>query len=170
METLKLNDVERLILANQYQILEKLEPNNEYGLLAEHLKNGYSFFYEDRILNNLNSVMSKEDQHFVIDVLNMFELLHDSYVMLEDKTGIDESYLKFGGFDYNNLYEIRLSGFVTALYAANKFTKVIPRGAFNSHSERVGRYTRYLNKFNKIGGNFPFSKDEILQVISFDNC
>lgn len=73
------------------------------------------------MLGWFDNVMPDEDQKLVIDILDMFSILQDSYNRLEDKTGIEEFKLKFSGFDFNNSHELRLSGFADALLKNGRF-------------------------------------------------
>lgn len=41
MKDLELTDVERVILANQYEILSILKEDDSYGLLAQNLRDGH---------------------------------------------------------------------------------------------------------------------------------
>jgi uncharacterized protein YfbU (UPF0304 family) len=166
MNKLTLTDVERLILANQYQILDKLDSEQGYGLLSEQLREGHSFFYNSKLTNWFGDAMSDEDQKFVVNVLDMFSLLNDSYNALEDKTGIDNLKIKFRGFDANDPHELNLSHFASGFVKEKKFTNIIPHGSFNSHTRMVRQYTEFLEKFNKYRGKFPLTKEEIIEIIS----
>ena len=103
---MQLSRVERWILSNQLRILEALYPDDA-GSLAEQrtsLERGYELEYDWQCehISNDDAVMSVEQCTEVVDVLEMFSAMKDSYGKLKKKPAIEKWKLKFTGFDGNN--------------------------------------------------------------------
>ena len=100
MAKIKLTDVERLILANQYEILSKLSDDKTYAKWAETLRGGYEWLYS-QYFDHLSPNLQREAEH-VLAIPGIYSDLRDSYAQLPDKTGIDPRQIEFPGFDGNN--------------------------------------------------------------------
>lgn len=170
-----ISDTERVILLNQYKILEKLDSDNkeEYQNLQEVLENGYELEYRYKFSYILDSKMSESDCEFVQNILYLYDMLNNSYEQLEDKTDIDLKDLKFKGFDGNNesqymgylKYLVEVDGKYTYLFDKDKKKRY-----YNTHCQVIPRYESMLERFEDIktskGSNFfPFTKEEIISII-----
>jgi hypothetical protein len=64
------------MLINQYRILTLLDPENkeEYETNIKALEDGYQFAYEE-LVDYLSETFADEECRFVIDTLNMFEMI-----------------------------------------------------------------------------------------------
>ena len=93
---------DRLILSNQYRILEKLYPEEADSLANDRraIENGYTMNYA-WLTGHLLDELSEERCNEVWDILEMHRALNFTYRNLKDKEGIDEKKLKFRGFDGN---------------------------------------------------------------------
>ncbi len=95
-------EVERWILANQYSILEKVDPKRaeDHAHAREAVENGYELEYAKYhgVVAD-TEVISRVDAKEVYTILSMFATLDTCYRGMEDKSGIDPSKLKFQGFD-----------------------------------------------------------------------
>lgn len=97
--TFDLSLKERLLLANQYRILELLEPEQaakhagSREILAGAVETHYVTLLED-FSNAINLDVSCE----VMDVLEMFTRLRLSYEHLGTRNTVDEREIEFGGF------------------------------------------------------------------------
>lgn len=161
---IELTDKDRLFLANQHEILAHLDTDNsEYHLkLAEQLKNGHKWLYEQSF-DSFDENLSDENANLVLDILQVYEMIQDAYDSLEDKTGIDESEVKFPGFDGNN--ETEFMGFVDSLERDNRFTDVIKKGHRNSHSQKVRRYESMINKWEEFGKPYSLTKEQLFEIL-----
>ncbi|RMC99885.1 hypothetical protein EAY64_06145 [Aquitalea palustris] len=170
--SLKITDAERLILANQYQILAELEVLNkhgdgkEYSELSNDLRDGYSFFYDGFFDAVLSNVLDKDDESFVLNTLDLFSTLKASYDEL-DKAQQAEIYAKgisFDGFDGN--HETELLGFVDALAKHNRFFTILDgKMGLNSHAPMVSIYQRQLAKWEELGEPlYPMSFEQIRDI------
>jgi len=171
-DSLNITDAERLILANQYQILAELEVLNkkgdgkEYSELSNNLRDGYSFFYDGFFDAVLSDVLDKEDEKFVLDTLDLFSTLKASYSKIDKKqqTEIYTHGISFDGFDGNN--ETKLLGFVDALAKNNRFSTILNGNMdLNSHAPMVGIYQRQLAKWKELGEpRYPMSFEHIRDI------
>ncbi len=165
MEALmELSQKDRLILLNQYLILEKLYPENkEYYEKVKHiLENGYELMY-DYILR-LPDPTSKEICQEVFDILEMYRNLNDSFRNLVDKSGIDKDDINFNGFDGNNEGDhLSLTDFL--INEDNRYSE-FKREELNSHYPTLKNYRNMLIKWKSKGGYHSLSQDEILNIIN----
>jgi len=65
---LDLTDKEHLFLSNQYEILGILKNEDHYLLLAEKLREGHKFFYQQSF-NSLYENLPDEDAELVLNIL-----------------------------------------------------------------------------------------------------
>src|SRR5260221_13206589 len=102
----KLTRIERLLLYNQFTILQKLATDEDdvenYKDLCAVLQHGYELEYNKLFSSIWGEGISHEDCRFVMDVLDMFRVLQATHKTLADKSGIDPEDLRFSGFDGNN--------------------------------------------------------------------
>lgn len=162
---MNISDVERLILINQFTILEEKNPQDSYYRQGrEILESGYKVLYTE-ITNTLSKEMSEEDGEFVIDVLQMYRTLHDSYNNLEDKKDLKESDVVFKGFDGNeegNHYSF-------AKYFVQDFKRFseFENASFNSHSNKIPKYQRMLIEWRKLDRyDYDLTVEEINNIIN----
>jgi len=166
---MKLSKQERWILANQFQILKKLYPENEemYEKMQTIVEEGYTLNY-DWITQNIFDEMTEDQCKEVIEILDMYTAIYFSHENLTDKTGIDTTYLKFSGFDGNNEAEymvytkflINTDGKFTELKYGNQ------RPDFNSHQQLLDKYRRMLLEWEKLNKSHTLSKDELTIILS----
>ena len=153
--------VERLILANQYRILAKLEHEEAFERKAEALMEGHAFFYGN--VPELYDELSETDTRYVLDVLQLFASLSTSYRQLSDKSGIKPSDVEFYGFDGNN--EVDFLGFAQALKKNGRYTETLS-GKLNSHMPTTEMYERMLGGWRKEGSPTAMTRQQILAVIA----
>lgn len=160
---MELTDAERLILSNQYEILAKLDDNEEYAKMAETLRCGYKWLYEeyfDHIWPNLDD----DKATLVVDTLDIYGFIKHSYRDLTDRTGIDQSDVEFPGFDGNN--EANFRGFAQALLEHRRFEDTLGKQAKNSGFPMVDGYVRMVRTWNEMGRPvYPLSKDQIQELL-----
>ncbi|WP_288497705.1 YfbU family protein [uncultured Acinetobacter sp.] len=159
---IELSDKERLFLSNQYEILGTLKDDDFYLRLAEQLREGHKWLYEQSF-DSLYENFPEESSELVIDILQVYEALQDSYDALAEKSDISEYDVKFAGFDGNN--ETDFMGFVDALKESNRFVSVIEAGTRNSHFPKVHTYQTMITKWRELNESHQLSKDEILYIL-----
>lgn len=164
MSNINLTDVERLILANQYEILSILKEDDGYERLAEELRDGHEWLYSQS-LEHVSSNMPAEEADYVITILGIYSDLRDSYEKLEDKSDIKSHQVEFPGFDGNN--ESDLLSFSKALRKHDRFTETLPEHGKNSHMPTTDIYRRMISKWNELGRpNYPYDKETILNILN----
>lgn len=141
MTKVKLSDVERLLLANQYRILEQLLPEEGYEHAREIVVNGYEGDYHS-LFNELMSPVPEDVCEEVIQVFELHRRLHLSYRDMPeaDRDGIDPNSIRFRGFDGNHegrhmdyaQFRLGETGMWDELHSRDGF--------YNSHSPMLPRY------------------------------
>lgn len=146
---MSLDKYQRLVLLNQYSILEKLDPQNEqsYQRNQEILSNGFENEYHhfmDQMSEPLSITISEE----VINILDMF---------WEMQKIVGKS-AKFYGFDGN--YERDHYGYMLFVLK-DRFTDlqfVMSNGDKNSHYPHLDRYRKMLIAWNAVKLNIDWSE------------
>lgn len=160
-----LTKTERLILHNQYTILNKLLPDEHYDRAAEAVWNGYNL---DLPLRNMSDPLPEEDASFVENVLDMFSELNASYKILHDdeKSKIDPWKIQFHGFDANN--ENTLYGYLLYINSGTEFEGILKGNDCDSHCPTIRRYREMLDKYKQLPemrmGRLTFQ--QIVDIIS----
>lgn len=160
-----LSEKDRLILYNQYRILEKLYPDEEKEcqLAQEVLLNGYELEYDELI--EMMRIVPKEVCNEVIDVLQMFRSLFFSYENLKDKSGINEYDVKFQGFDGNE--EGKHYSYAKFFIKDKERYEELNDCEMNSHSNKLDQYREMLGvwrQFERYSSHL--TKEQILEIIS----
>ena len=161
-----LTDTERLILANQYEILSKFE-DSDYGVqyykkLSNNLRNGYKWLYKDHF-QCLSDVLDDNDAELVVKTLSLYRTLKNNYDDLDDKSVIDAVNITFKGFDGNN--ERRSMSFTQALKEDDRFTDIIESGQMNSHSPKKNQYQKMLSKWKELDEKEKLTLEEMISII-----
>lgn len=175
-----LTTVDRLKLANQYKILEKLDPENAeaYAELRRILEEGISIFYEN-VFEYISPEIGLQTCNFVKDVVEMFLDLQRSFKKLHDRSGLDDRDILFYGF-YIVEEERRFFDFLKMKggepeqiwEAGLKILRVAPGSDLGIHRTH---YEEMLNRWNEIKAKYAvkekwnFTNDEIKAIIADDN-
>ena len=91
---------ERVMLANQYRMLEKLYPGEEkkYAKYVTILENGYTEQYSE-LVDSFCKEFPIEDCAEVSEIFLMFRMLDNARELVPEDSDIDPRQLKFQGFD-----------------------------------------------------------------------
>ncbi len=151
---MELDKKERLILHNQYLILEKLYPEQakQYSVCREAIESGYELHY-DWMTEFLIDPMKERECRKTLDILSMHS------VMLRAATDLDlsdeiKNDVVFEGFDGNGETEymsyaqfliLELGRFSDLKEAGPKFP------TFNSHYPYMDSYDRMLTVWHGLG-------------------
>jgi uncharacterized protein YfbU (UPF0304 family) len=152
VERLKLSRIERIILANQMQILQAVGPKGERDYFAhaeEALRMGYEYEYDDLFQSVYAEGLTEDECREVWDTLAMHDWLRTSCEKLADKTDIDEYDLSFHGYDGNN-ETLFMTYLEYVVEKKNRFVDLVKNREFNSHSQVRDAYQRMLRKFDQI--------------------
>lgn len=150
-----MDDINRLILINQYEILQRLNPEegNYYSEKIEVLQGGYELHY-DELFAELDEPLPKTDSLFVLDVLNMYRDINYSKSNMLDNNEIEDLITEFRGFDFNSGYEGKLGSYARFfIEKLDRFPELIEDSlfeSFNSHREMYPQYKIYLEKYRRI--------------------
>jgi hypothetical protein len=160
---------ERIILANQLKILEKLDPD-EAKYYANHRKAieyGFKLHYSWIAESIDDDEMSEEECQEVLNVLDMYRAITYSHQRLEDKTDIEPGAIKFRGYDGNN--EPRqfsyTNYFITDLGRFDELRFGAEYPDFNSHCPMVDKYRRMLNIWEKYPDRFNLGEEQIKELL-----
>jgi uncharacterized protein len=159
---------DRLILANQYRMLEMLDEkqSGRHAVHREILTSAMETHYVtllDDFANDLNLDVS----HEVMDILAMFTRLRLSFEHLTGASKVAEQEIRFSGFHPE--FESEMLGF------ANFYMKKLGRHRWLSESLNEGLesavpmldvYRRMLTAWKSIGMSKVLSDDEIGQIIA----
>lgn len=163
MPELKLSQKDRLILSNQYRILEALYPDEaeQFARHREIVESGYELAF-DWIAEHIdNDPMSEEACEEVRDILDMYRRMGGSFEQLQDKSGIDPKDLKFEGFDGNN--ETGHLNFHEFLAKQGKWAESPP---LNSHGPMLEMYQRMLEVFRPLKRKVPLDNADIRAILA----
>jgi hypothetical protein len=159
---------ERVIIANQFKILEKLYPDEAeyYSNYRKALECGYKLHYAD-IVENFYDEMSEEDCREVIDILDMYRALTYSYNRLPDKAGIDERDIHFDGFDGNEETSQYLYAqyFIVDLDRFKELTYGQKHPDLNSHGHRLQKYRTMLEVWKSFNDRHNLNPDQIRAIL-----
>lgn len=164
-----LSVVERLLIANQFRILEKLYPDEAdyYSSNRKVLERGYKLHYGE-IFESFYEEMSERECKEVIDILDMYRAITFSYRDLSDKDEIREEEIRFYGFDGNN--EIRqylyAKFFILELDRFNELTYGQKNPELNSHSQRIDKYKKMLIVWNSFNNSHSLTALQIKAILA----
>ena len=161
---MELTKKERLILANQFRILEQIDPKEAdfYQKAYTILQKGYALEY-DSLVEWFHDDLTKEECREVIEILEMHSRLDYAYRRLGDKTGIDEVRLRFRGFDGNN--ETGQMSYADFLIHREGKWRDFASMDLNSHCPTLDRYRRMLGQWRPYVGTLELSREDILRII-----
>ncbi|WP_336937063.1 YfbU family protein [Acinetobacter modestus] len=146
----KLSKIERIILINQFKILNKLEPESFYEQHIEALEGGFTNFY-DEIYQDLNDEVPNDTLDFTNNVLEMYRAM----TVFANKSDDQElkSLVVFNGFDQTGEFDYwNYTDFLICKLGrypelrANK-----GNDDFSSHSSIISKYKRQFKVWEKHG-------------------
>ena len=144
-----LTEMERLQLANQYAILEKLDPHDakHWAECKEIVQRGYTLSY-GKMFDPIWDELSYDDCRYVFDVLAMHDALQRSFERLADKAGLSESDVAFHGFSGNE--ETHLLAFAQYIRDSGQWDWMLKGKDLDSHFPTEWRYKAMLEKWKPI--------------------
>ena len=161
---MKLSRLDRMILSNQYRILEALYPHqaDEYSRAREAIESGYTFEYERLIEHIREDGLSEEECREIREIMKMFSSLKASYNNLEDKSGIDEWRMTFHGFSGNE--ETSQMAYAQYLRKGGSFTELGQENDFSGHLAALSAYRKMLSEWRNSANRYLLSKDDIIRI------
>lgn len=160
--TLTIKD--RLILANQYQILELLDNKQSkyYANLQTILMRGYVGHYSELVTAFNEDQLTAEQCAEVRDILQMYRMLGNAYKELSDKTGIDPEHIKFAGFDQNE--EPTHYSYASFLIEDQRRWQEAA-GDINSHFPNLVTYRDMLREWKASKHPHELTREDVLRII-----
>lgn len=156
--------MEKLILYNQYAILQKLYPEDSklYENAQKVLANGFTSEY-DSLTEHLSDDYPEEICSETQDILQMYRSLYSSYEELEEKSDIKKRDVQFQGFDGNEegKYYSLAKYYIKDEDLFEEF-KDVP---INSHSSKLRKYKAMLLTWKKYGRYDTLTKDQIIEIL-----
>lgn len=156
---LKLTKTERVILANQYRLLEALVPDEAdyFAQRRQIVEKGYAIHYSE-IDQWFYDEMEPEASREVLDILNMFRALTKA---ARQNLSVGAK-LNFEGFDGNE--EAAEFGYVTFLIETlGRFTE-IDINELNSHWPMLERYRAMLAEWRECKEKYELTQAEIDRI------
>lgn len=165
---MKITSAQRLILSNQYQLMSQLDPQNtdKYARLKVIVERGYKL--QLRELDKDFGEISEETCREVIDIMEMYHALNESYSMLtpNEQEDIDSRRLQFWGFDAATesslMHYVRFLTENEGLYP--QFDKA--QHHFNSQQPMQEKYQRMLISWRHCPRQYHLSQAEINRVMN----
>tara|TARA_R110000787_G_scaffold37145_7_gene94603 strand:- start:3420 stop:3935 length:516 start_codon:yes stop_codon:yes gene_type:complete len=165
---MKLDKIQRVILANQLKILEALYPDDAEFLAPKRtaLEEGYALHYED-LAESYYDELPEEECKFVLDVLDMYRSITFSYREMEDKSGVSNEDIRFKGFDGNNetQYMAYCRYFIDDLGRFQELIEGQEYHDFNSHTPMIQIYRDRLASWRELQENFFLTKGKIKEIL-----
>jgi len=100
--------------------------------------------------------LSEEERQEVLNIIAMHGIIKNSFDALEDKTGIDETQVRFRGFDARE---------EPALYAHAQRLLGEKHPDLDSHHIMLNMYREMLNIWNEYEDEFHLSKSQIQTLL-----
>lgn len=152
---MKLTEVERSILINQFLMLKFIDAKDstshyaakDYDNFIDILFNGYEGFYNEILPEH---TVSEDISDEVLKILYMYDRATISYEKLTDdeKRLVDKYDITFSGFDGNEeIDHYRIYCFV--IEDLKKYQHMFKDDHLNSHSPRLEKYREQLKLFEK---------------------
>lgn len=164
---LQLTLKDRLLLSNQYRVLELLDPDaggthRRHRDIVEH---GYEIHYRS-LADDFNADLNLDLCREVLDVLDMYAALTLSYRHAGDVSGIDEAGIRFEGFssDFEDEMLAYARYFILKLdrYPALRDGAA---GNFLSTGPMLDIYRRMLKVWTEIGRDRLLTGAEIARIV-----
>lgn len=162
-----LTDAERLILANQYEILKHLDPerSSQYSHYAEALLSGYAHEYDeiDSRLARGEGTLSRDDCSFVRDVMAMHEALQRTAASQDNEIERDD--VVFRGFDLST--EQKYLNYARFLRSDRRRLPglKVKDVALDSGEPMTAVYQRMLNAYELSADPAELTREEALAVL-----
>jgi uncharacterized protein YfbU (UPF0304 family) len=117
----------------------------------------------------MSEELSSEESELVRNAIDVYEVMQRSYEEMDDRSGIDESRLRFPGFDGNN--EGQYLAYANFLREKeDRFTHVrLGWDGMNSHQSLAGKYERMIREWMRVPSERRYAneltREEILSIL-----
>lgn len=171
-----LSPKDRLVLVNQYLILEKLFSGEQEEVVFREkrkiVENGYALHYSDLNCSIAGGGLSEEECMEVMDILDMHRVLDYSVDRYYPERGAErekiENDVVFNGFDGNN--EAEYLGYARFLmFELERWQEVLkgrPGFDLNSHCMVLEMYRRMLSEWGKSSDKYNLNREDIVRILA----
>lgn len=161
---MELSRKERLILYNQYRILENVDAENKdaYRAAQEVLAQGFAYHYSGLAEDIEEDTLSAEECREVLDILSMFRALKFSGHAPADVHPED---MEFSGFDVNEeTKQYVYANFYMGVW--NKFPELhdAQGGCPNSHRNTLPEYRKMLAEWQASENKHKLTEDDVRRI------
>lgn len=165
VKTLGLTRVERLMLVNQFRLLQVANKDDDrlrehYRRLEEIFERGYVQLY-DEAFRALNDELPPEVSEEVLSILDMHRAMLWSLGERPDPEYVEK--VKFQGFDANNEWEYL--GFAKFIQQHPDRPKYEELRIFNSHGATLPRYRKMLAEWKRMGRPTHLTRPQIDAIL-----
>ncbi|HAU31004.1 MAG: hypothetical protein XD78_0899 [Desulfotomaculum sp. 46_296] len=165
-----LSSLERVMLINQYKILEKLYPDeaSHYQRLIKVLERGYELHY-DRIYEDLWEEMSAAECKEVLEIIDLYRVLAATLDKYGDNPIVKKEDVRFPGFDSGS--EAKQLFFTQYfLHDLVRFKALhSPDGQYDSREPMLPVYRKMLQVWYRFPNRFSLTLEQVLLVLKVDD-
>ena len=160
---------DRVIIANQLRILEKLCPDKakDYDDYRKVIEYGFKGEY-DRTSGVSDTELSEKKCKEVFNVLNMYVVITRSYNRIKDQTDLSVDDVKFPGYDGNN--EVKQCSYSNYLIIdCGRFDELMHDEKvreFNNHLPTISSYESMLDLWDKYPDKSRLNEEQIKELLS----
>mgnify|MGYP002651650874 CR=1 FL=1 len=156
--------MERLLLANQYKMLNQLFPNQGYDQIEESIRKG--FYDYDSLVEDIKNVVEKEYLKETEDALDLYNVLQRSVEILGSQSPVTEEKVLFPGYGVSGELESSLLDYAIFLRKTGKwsFTKA-RREDLKSSSKMRAIYIKQVEIWKKLGKKTNLSAEDIQEIL-----
>ncbi|EKO3640440.1 MULTISPECIES: YfbU family protein [Vibrio] len=165
---MEMTNAQRLILSNQYVLMSQLDPANaeQYKRLQTIIERGYELQMTE--LNKEFGAISEAQCREVIDVMEMYHAMQESYKMLDSKLSNDVDARRLNFLGYDSASEAQLVNYVRFLINTEGLYPQFERGEhhFNSQVAMGEKYRRMLTTWRNCPRQYHLSANELNKIIN----
>lgn len=165
---MEMTNAQRLILSNQYYLMQQLDPDNaiRYNRLRTIIERGYELHMTE--LHKDFGCLPENNCHEIINIMEMYHAMQESYKLLDEEkqSGIDKRRLTFLGFDIST--ECQCVHYVRFLIDSEGMYQQFDKGDhyFNSQIPMLTKYRRMLKIWKNCPRQYHLSPSEFNQILA----
>ncbi|MBD1577898.1 MULTISPECIES: YfbU family protein [Vibrio] len=165
---MEMTNAQRLILSNQYSIMEQLEPANaeKYKRLQTIVERGYELQMRE-LIKHFGCIEESQCRE-IIDIMEMYHALQESNNMLADtdKAQVDQRRLQFLGFDIAT--EHQAVNYVRFLVDSEGLYPQFDKADhyFNAQMPMTEKYRRMVITWRNCPRQYHLSATELTQIFN----
>lgn len=170
---MNLNKKDRLILSNQYRILEALYPDEakDFQIARTAVEKGFEIAYAFNAEHIDDEVLNQDECNFVLEVLAMHRAMNFALKNIKqenpDYAEITDENIHFEGFDGNNetKHMSFTQYFIHDLDRFRELTNGNEYADFNSHSPKVEVYERQIEVWKALPNKYELTAENLITLI-----